>query len=82
MRAGPRGLAEPQPADVRAARDGRPEEIDGRAVEAVREAWLIEDRWWTDAPLRRRYWEAVLEGGRCVTVFRDLEAGEWFTQAA
>jgi len=46
----------------------------------VRESWLVEDRWWTDAPLRRRYWELVLEGGRCVTVYRDLVAQTWYTQ--
>ena len=80
LRAGPRRLAEPQPADVRAAPDGRPEEIDGRAVDAVRESWLIEDRWWTDAPLRRRYWELVTADGRNLVAFRDLVRGRWYTQ--
>ena len=60
---------------------GRPLRVDGRSVEAVRESWLVEDRWWTGAPLRRRYWELVLDGGRCRVVFRDLEAGGWFAQA-
>ena len=76
----PRRLAEPRPADVRAAPDGRPETIDGRAVEAVRESWLVEDRWWTAVPLRRRYWEVVTADGRDLVAFRDLERGAWFTQ--
>ena len=76
----PRRLAEPKPADVHAADDGRPETIDGRAVEAVRESWLIEDRWWTDNPLRRRYWEVVTADGRNLIAFRDLVQGRWFTQ--
>ena len=29
-------------------------------VEAIREEWLVEDRWWTSAPLRRHYFELVL----------------------
>ena len=49
-------------------------------VEVVREEWLVEDRWWTREPLRRHYFELVLEDGRCLTVFRDLEAGDWFEQ--
>ena len=57
-----------------------PRGVDGRAVEAVRESWLVEDRWWTDAPLRRRYWEVVSADGRDLVVYRELEGGGWFTQ--
>ena len=32
-------------------------------VEAVREEWVVEDRWWTGRPLRRRYFELVLANG-------------------
>jgi hypothetical protein len=78
----PRRLGEPRPTRVHAGEGGRPLRIDGHAVEAVRESWLVEDRWWTDAPLRRRYWEVVTAGGRNLVVFRDLEVGAWFTQRA
>jgi hypothetical protein len=77
---GPRRLAPPKPVRVRADDGGRPQQIGGRAVEAVRESWLVEDRWWTEAPLRRRYWEVVTADGRDLVVFRDLEAGRWFAQ--
>jgi hypothetical protein len=75
-----RRLAEPRPAAVDADADGRPETIDGRSVEAIRESWLIEDRWWTDLPLRRRYWEVVTADGRNLIAFRDLVKSRWFTQ--
>ncbi len=80
MSPGPRRLGRPRPARVRAGDDGRPLTVDGRAVDSVRESWLVEDRWWTDAPLRRRYWEVVTSCGRDVVVFRDLLAGRWFSQ--
>jgi hypothetical protein len=70
----------PLRAAVRAARDGRPFAVEGRAVETVRESWLVEDRWWTDRPLRRRYWEVVTAGGRDMIVFRDLVHGGWYRQ--
>ncbi len=65
---------------VEATAGGRPETVGTKPVEAVRESWLIEDRWWTDAPLRRRYWEVVTADGRDLVVFRDLEEGLWYAQ--
>jgi hypothetical protein len=80
MSPGPRRIGEPRPARVRADGGGRPLEVDGRSVDAVRESWLIEDRWWTDQPLRRRYWEVVTTCGRNVIVFRELQTQRWFRQ--
>jgi CO dehydrogenase/acetyl-CoA synthase delta subunit len=65
---------------VRTADGGRPVGIGERTVESVRESWLVEDRWWTDVPLRRRYWEVVTTCGRDLVVFRDLERGRWYAQ--
>jgi hypothetical protein len=77
---GPKRLSVPRRARVDAGPGGRPLAVDGRAVEAVRESWLVEDRWWTDAPLRRRYWEVVTADGRNVVVFRELGGGSWYRQ--
>jgi hypothetical protein len=47
----------------------------------VRESWLVEDRWWTEDPLRRRYWEVVTTRGELVVLFRELDrAGAWYRQ--
>ena len=73
-------LGLPVTARVRAGEHGRPLAVDGDAVDAVRESWLLEDRWWTDRSLRRRYWEVVTAGGRDLVLFRDLETGSWFRQ--
>jgi len=50
--------------------------------EVVREEWRVVDRWWTEEPVDRHYFEVVLEGGRNVCVYRDAEASCWFTQNA
>jgi hypothetical protein len=78
--AGPRRLAVPRRVAVSADQDGRPLEVDRREVDAVRESWLIEDRWWTEKPLRRRYWEVVTTCGRNDVVFCDLLSGRWWRQ--
>jgi hypothetical protein len=75
-------LYQPRPVEVRAAADGAPLAISGIAVEAVREAWEVEDRWWTPRPLRRRYFELVLADGRDAVVFRSGVSGRWYRQRA
>ena len=70
----------PRPATVIAGPGGRPLAVEGHEVVATRESWLVEDRWWTDRPLRRRYWEVVTVGGRDEVVFCDLERGRWWRQ--
>ncbi len=77
---GPQPLYRPEPATVRADAQGRPLTVDGRAIDGVRESWLIEDRWWTRAPLRRRYWELVTVRGELVVLFREIDTGRWFRQ--
>jgi hypothetical protein len=78
--AGPRRLAVPRRVAVTTGADGRPQQVDQRGVDAVRESWLIEDRWWTEKPLRRRYWEVVTTCGRDEVVFHDLVGGRWWRQ--
>ena len=73
-----RRLEMPRPAEVREGADGLPGAFSGVRVEAVVEDWVVEDRWWTGRPLRRRYLELVLADGRDVVVFRDIVKGGWF----
>jgi hypothetical protein len=79
---GVRRLGAPVCVTVRVGSVGLPEELAGMAVEAVNEDWVVEDRWWTGRPVRRRYFELVLADGRNVTVFRELGSGRWFEQRA
>jgi CO dehydrogenase/acetyl-CoA synthase delta subunit len=77
---GPRRLSVPRRVAVSAGEDGSPLIVDSQEVDSVRESWLIEDRWWTDRPLRRRYWEIVTTSGRDEVVFHDLVSGRWWRQ--
>ena len=77
----PRALNLPRAAQVHTS-NGVPVQVDGERIDALRESWLVEDRWWTEHPLRRRYWELVSVRGRNLIVFHDLCAGGWFTQGS
>ncbi len=73
-------LNQPRPALVEAGLDGAPREVNHRTVALVREEWRVVDRWWTEEPVSRRYFDVVLESGENTVVFRDEEAGGWFSQ--
>jgi hypothetical protein len=73
-----RALSTPRPADVRQGEDGVPLAVNGRRIESVRESWLVEDRWWTEQPLSRRYWELLSVDGRNLILYHDLHSGRWF----
>ena len=78
----PERLNAPRPALVEAGFGGAPRQVNRRAVALVREEWRVVDRWWTEEPVCRSYFEVVLESGENVVCFRDEEKGGWFTQKA
>ena len=75
-----RRLSTPRPARVRADPGGVPTALGRMPVDCVREDWVVEDRWWTGRPLRRRYFELVLSDGRNTVVFHALIGGRWYLQ--
>ncbi len=82
------GVYWPRPVEVATGDDEVPVAVRSVGVDAVREEWLVEDRWWTPRPLSRRYFELVLDDGRNVVVFREPAQsvngvrGRWFEQRA
>jgi hypothetical protein len=49
-----------------------------RAVAQVREHYRTDDRWWTDVPLSRDYYELLLECGRPITLYLDRLQDHWY----
>jgi hypothetical protein len=80
MSPGLRRLYVPRPAKVEADMAGKPTAVDGAAVEAIREEWVVEDRWWTPNPLGRHYFELALADGRNLVVFRSIVSKRWYRQ--
>ena len=77
-----RRLNEPRPALVVAMGAGVPRVVNRQSVALLREEWRVVDRWWTEEPIARRYFDLVLDSGQNVVVFRDEERSCWFTQRA
>jgi hypothetical protein len=75
-------LNAPRPALVEANASGVPQLVNRHSVAVVREEWRVVDRWWTEEPVVRRYFELVLDSGQNAVVFRDEQRACWFTQRA
>jgi hypothetical protein len=71
----------PWPVPVQMGPDGAPQSVGRLAVESVREEWLVEDGWWTQKPLQRRYFEVVLEDGSDVVIFCETASNGWRSRA-
>jgi hypothetical protein len=77
-----RRLSAPRPALVEAHAGGLPSFVNRQEVAVVREEWRVVDRWWTEEPVTRRYFDVVLESGENAVVYYDGDGGSWFTQRA
>ena len=73
-------LNAPRPARVESNFDGTPWQVNHQSVVVIREEWRVLDRWWTEEPVIRRYFELVLETGENTVVFFDGAHSCWFTQ--
>ena len=57
--------------------------LKGRAlsVESVMDRWAIDDEWWRDEAISRMYYQLVVENGRVVIVYSEID-GSWYQQNA
>ncbi len=81
MTPGIRRLYAPRRVAVESDSEGVPMAVERIEVVAVREEWVVEDRWWTPRRLWRHYFELALSDGSDVVVFRDSR-GRWYRQRA
>ncbi|HVR30422.1 MAG TPA: DNA polymerase Y family protein [Thermoanaerobaculia bacterium] len=47
------------------------------AVRVASGPWELEEGWWTEAPVRREYWDVELDGGGLYRIYRDRESDLW-----
>ena len=79
-----RPLGGPREIEVAPAEGGLPRTVrfEGamRDVAAIQDRWRIDDEWWREMAVSRMYYQLQLEGGRVITVYRDLIGGKWWEQ--
>ena len=69
--AAPRG----RPSKAPATRRGRT-----FRVTSIDDLWQVDDEWWRERPISRRYYQVTTEDNRQFTIFRDQTNGAWYQQ--
>jgi hypothetical protein len=77
-----RRLYTPRLTTVEADPAGAPLAVDGADVVAIREEWVVDERWWIPEKLQRHYFELALANGRAAVVFHCALSGRWYRQRA
>jgi len=76
-----RRLSAPQPLRVEADAYGTPRRVYHRGlwrvVMQVHDRYRTDDRWWTEEPISREYFELLLEDGRPLTIYYDRLGSRW-----
>ncbi len=79
-----RRLNAPRHVEVRASAAGVPTALRRNGtwllVAEVLDRYRTDDRWWTEWPISRTYYELLLKDGRTARVFRDEIEGSWREQ--
>ena len=50
----------------------------GGRVEIASGPWALEERWWTEEPVDRDYWDVELDSGGLFRIFYDNATKQWF----
>jgi hypothetical protein len=50
------------------------------AADTIDERSEVEDQWWEDAPVAYMNYAVTLEGGREMSLSRDMQDGRWFRE--
>ena len=50
------------------------------SITAISDLWQVDDEWWRERPISRRYYQIITKDDRRLTVFRDQLSGNWYWQ--
>ena len=50
------------------------------AVTAINDLWQVDDEWWRERPISRRYYQITTQNDRRITIFRDQLNAQWYWQ--
>ena len=48
------------------------------AIAAIDDLWQVDDEWWREHPISRRYYQITAQDDRRLTVFRDQINAQWY----
>lgn len=70
-----RSGSQPPSRSRRLAQEGR-----SLAVAFIDDLWQVDDEWWRERPISRRYYQITTQDERRLSIFRDQLNGNWYWQ--
>ena len=64
----------------RPAQEGRGPMPVSLAVTLINDLWQVDDEWWRERPISRRYYQITTQDDRRLTIFRDQLNAQWYWQ--
>lgn len=50
------------------------------AVTSISDLWQVDDEWWRERPISRRYYQIIMQNDRRLTIFQDQLNQSWYWQ--
>ena len=77
----PISITLPPARSSRPARSRRPAQ-EGRSltVASINDLWQVDDEWWREHPISRRYYQITTQDEHRLTIFRDQLNNQWYWQ--
>jgi hypothetical protein len=64
----------------RPAQAGRTATPASLKVTSINDLWQVDDEWWRERPISRRYYQITTQDDRRLTIFRDQLNAQWYWQ--
>ncbi len=65
---------------TQARRDRSQAQAQTLRINSIEDVWQVDDEWWREKPISRKYYRVVTENDRHFTIFRDQTNGAWYRQ--
>ena len=58
----------------------KPLSLTNLAITAINDLWQVDDEWWRERPISRRYYQITTQQNRRLTIFKDQLYAQWYWQ--
>lgn len=58
----------------------KPLSLTNLAITAINDLWQVDDEWWRERPISRRYYQITTQQDRRLTIFKDQLHAQWYWQ--
>ena len=58
----------------------KPLSLTNLVITSINDLWQVDDEWWRERPISRRYYQITTQQDRRLTIFKDQLHAQWYWQ--